>query len=93
MTTIPQLPQAVSVDTLQSGLQPKLTFAHGALLGRVSPPPGQPEPVGIGRINTQGDKIRVAGTLDISAAGAAAIDALPGSGAAPSGATGGRGNL
>ncbi len=46
---------------------------------------------GTGRINTQGYKIRVAGTLDISAAGAAAINALPSSGTNPSGATGGSG--
>ena len=41
--------KSVTVDVLQSGLQPKLTLAHGALLGRVSATPGMPEPVGVGQ--------------------------------------------
>ncbi len=40
--------RAITVATLQTALQPKLTLAQGALLGRVSPSPGLPEPVGIG---------------------------------------------
>jgi len=40
--------KSVSVNLLQSGLQPKLTLAPGTLLGRVSPAPGMPEPVGVG---------------------------------------------
>ncbi len=40
--------RSVSVQVLQNGLQPKLTLAPGVLLGRVSPAPGQPEPVGLG---------------------------------------------
>ncbi len=40
--------KSVSVNTLQAGLQPKLTLAPGALLGHASPSPGQPEPIGIG---------------------------------------------
>ena len=40
--------KSVTVDVLQGNLQPKLTIAHGTLLGRVSPTVGGPEPVAIG---------------------------------------------
>lgn len=39
---------SVTVSALQQGLQPKLTLAQGALLGRVSVTPGLPEPVAVG---------------------------------------------
>ncbi len=40
--------RTATIATLHNGLQPKLTLAQGALLGRVSTNPGPPEPVGVG---------------------------------------------
>ncbi len=38
----------VSVGTLLEPVQPRLTLASGALLGRASIGPGAPEPIGVG---------------------------------------------
>ncbi len=76
---------ATSVSQLLQGLQPQLTLAQSKLLGRISPVPGQPESVDIGRGLTVAS---TALTVDTSVIAPLASPAFSGTPTAPTPAIG-----